>query len=191
MNFFDSSCTFMIFTLLRFSLFFVKSFPTKILLILLHLTLSFRIKVSPTDSRIGIIQFSNEANTSPRLNLQDGTDQDQALLVASNLALGADSGTNLADGINEARLMLQQYDRSVPQTIVVVSTRQSDNSDDVITNAKAAALSFIQVMSVGVDEYSEEELQNIATDDTMFVTADSFYALTNLDILPNICPGKL
>lgn len=155
------------------------------------MTFSFRIKVSPTDSRIGIIQFSNEANTSPRLNLQDGTDQDQALLVASNLAVGADSGTNLADGINEARLMLQQYGRSVPQTIVVVSARHSDNSDDVITNAKAAALSFIQVMSVGVDEYSEEELQNIATDDSMFVTADSFYALTNLDILPNICPGKL
>ena len=117
------------------------------------------------------------------------TNQAEALQTALTLVRGTQPGTNLAQGMDQARLMLQNQGRDVPKIMVVFSAREPDDAEEAINVAIAAKLSFIQVASVGVGQYNTDTLSAIATEDSMFVTANTFTDLTELDILSIICPG--
>ncbi|WAQ97074.1 SCUB2-like protein [Mya arenaria] len=149
-------------------------------------------KVGPTDVRIGIIFYSNNVATSPRLRLDATVDRNLATNIASSIPQGSIAGSNMASAITEANNMINDQPRAdathYAKFIVVVAAKPSDNSVQSIERASDAKDDFIEVVSVGVGGQNQaEELASIASDNSLFVTSATFLETLNLDLLPVMC----
>ncbi|XP_053380888.1 uncharacterized protein LOC123562048 [Mercenaria mercenaria] len=148
-----------------------------------------RFKVSQTATRIGIIQFSDIAAVSPRLDLDQSLDRFTATSLARALIRSGQPGTNTAAALDAAVKMFDDQGRTdIHKNIVVVTDGMSTNMALTEAAAAKAKKKFINIISIGVgNNFFLDELKKIATDESAVKTFTSFYSLINFNVLPIVC----
>ena len=149
-----------------------------------------------TDTRVGVMSFSNEPR--PVFGLDAFTDLSQLLTAISPGKIPfLAGGTNTAAAIRHARLRAfapEVARQEVAHVMVIITDGQSRNPVETSIQAKAAKHAGIYVFAVGVgSDVDETELTTIASDpqkDFVFKVTD-FSALANIKNLLAIRTCKL
>lgn len=150
--------------------------------------------ISYTQSRLGVIKFSNSAVVSIRLD--EYLDEDSLKAAIENLKHEGGE-TNIADGLRKTReefFRADYGDRQGVINIAILITDGRSNIDQGLTQEEADLVKAmgIEVFTIGITlDVDESELKQIASDpdNTHYFFVDEFYELQSVltNLINNVC----
>ena len=138
-------------------------------------------RISPTETQIGLVEFSNNAYTIFQLNDYSNTDD---VLRAINRMSFIGGRTNLAEGLDLARTDVFNDVGNRPEAkdiaIVITDGIPNERVGDTIPAADRLKAQGVTIVAVGVtDLIDENELRLIATTYNDVILTPSFDTLNN------------
>ncbi|XP_078537492.1 collagen alpha-3(VI) chain [Lissotriton helveticus] len=148
------------------------------------------LEVGENQIRVGVVQYSNDPNTEFTLN--DYSTKGEVLDAVKALRLRGGDEANIGaalDFVVENHFTQQAGSRrqeGVPQTLVLISAGQS--SDEIREGSNALKQASVITFAIGAARADNEELKQIATDESFVLFAPDFRVLGDLQeqLLPYI-----